>query len=159
MASRDAVILGALALGALLLLDGPKGPKGPKGPGGKPGGPTGPTGPEGCHSEWSNLPRWTKAQLMDLAQRAGFPDPNTAAAVALAESAGDPEAINNCRPREYSVGLWQINLLAQPHLTKEDMCDPEKNAREAFKLWKARGFKPWGAYTHPPENPRYKKYL
>lgn len=159
MASRDAVILGALALGALLLLDGPKGPKGHKGPGGKPGGPTGPTGPEGCHSEWSNLPRWTKAQLMDLAQRAGFPDPNIAAAIALAESAGDPEAINNCPPREYSVGLWQINLLAQPHLTKEEMFDPEKNAKEAYRLFKARGYKPWGAYTHPPENPRYKKYL
>jgi hypothetical protein len=96
---------------------------------------------------------------MELAARVGFPDPNVAAAIALAESAGDPQSINNCPPREYSVGLWQINILAQPHLTKEDMFDPEKNAKEAYRLFKARGYKPWGAYTHPPENPRYKKYL
>lgn len=157
---NDALAIAAVVGVFLLLTTAKKGPQGPDPNPRKPDGPTGPTGPKNCHSEWSTLPRWTKAQLMDLAARVGFPDPNIAAAIALAESAGDPQAINNCIPREYSVGLWQINLLGRKDgLTKEQMFDPEENAKEAYRLYKARGYLPWGAYTHPKGNPRYKKYL
>lgn len=151
-----------VALVALVVVSSsakPRGPTGPKPGPGHPGSPTGPTGPSGCHSEWSKLPRWTKPQLMALAAKHGFPDPNIIAAIALAESSGDPQAVNNCPPREYSVGLWQINILGSKTLTREQMFDPDENCKEAFRRFKERGYLPWGAYTHPKGNPAYRKFL
>lgn len=101
--------------------------------------------------------RWTRAELVKLAWDAGFPDDekNTAAAVALAESGGNPDALN-AGPRERSVGLWQINLRAHKGYSEADMRNPTKNAAAAFAIFSVgNSWKPWGAYT----NGSYKQYL
>lgn len=45
-----------------------------------------------------------------------------------------------------SCGLFQYRFLpGRPSC--EEMKIPERNIEEAAKLWKARGWQPWGAYT------------
>jgi hypothetical protein len=97
----------------------------------------------------------TKPELVALAKSEGFPDPNLAAAVALAESGGNPEAVN-ATSREYSVGLWQINRKAHPQYSEETLRNPTENARAAYAISNGgMSWKPWGAYT----DGSYKKYL
>lgn len=94
----------------------------------------------------------------------------TAAAVAFAESGGDPTRINNTaypsRPnylppragnqREYSVGLWQINLIAHPQYNETDMLRPIANAQAAVAISKdGADFNPWSTFTSGV----YRKYL
>lgn len=94
----------------------------------------------------------------------------TAAAIAEAESGGNPTRINNTaypnlpgyRPPspgaspEYSVGLWQINILAHPSYTKTEMLDPLENARAAVAISSdGRNFKHWTTYA----DGAYKQYL
>lgn len=97
-------------------------------------------------------PRLKAAEILVLAQNAGFPDPKLAAAVALGESLGYVGA-KNINSREYSVGLWQINTKVHPY-SPADMRDPVKNAAAAFAIYSKRGWQPWGAYT----NGRYKQF-
>jgi hypothetical protein len=100
-------------------------------------------------------PRMTLDALRDLAHRVGFPDPHLAAAVAMAESGGDPHAFARTS-REQSVGLWQINMLSHPQWTRAQLEDPETNARAALHILTAvKSWKPWGAYT----DGRYRRYL
>ena len=82
-----------------------------------------------------------------------------AAAIALAESGGDPTRINNTaypdRPGyhppalgnlpEYSVGLWQINLLAHPQYTEAQLLTQDGNAAAAITI-SANG-QLWGAWS------------
>jgi hypothetical protein len=90
-------------------------------------------------------------QLQQLAQNAGFTgdDINTAAAVALAESSGNPGAVGdlNLTPGG-SVGLWQINLKAHPEYTAAQLMDPQTNANAAFAIYAAAGnsFSPWSTF-------------
>lgn len=92
--------------------------------------------------------------ILALATLAGFPDPKFATAIALAESAGYPNAIARSS-REYSVGLWQINTKVHPY-TPEQMAEPMQNAAAAFKISKGgTNWKPWSTYT----NGRYKQFL
>jgi len=89
----------------------------------------------------------TRAAVLQIATRAGFPDPKLAAAIALAESGGVTGAILRSS-REYSVGLWQINTMVHPYKV-EDLKDPIKNAAAAFKISKGgTNWKPWSAYTN-----------
>jgi Lysozyme like domain len=90
----------------------------------------------------------TLAQLRELAQQVGFPDPRTAAAIAMAESGGNPLAQNINPPRERSFGLWQINVLAHRQYDASLLGDPLYNAQAALALSK-RGtdWSHWGAYT------------
>lgn len=93
----------------------------------------------------------TRAAVLKIATKAGFPDPKLAAAIALAESGGVPGAMLTSS-REVSVGLWQINTLVHPY-SVDDMKDPLKNAAAAFKISKGgTNWRPWSAYT----NGRYK---
>jgi Lysozyme like domain len=95
---------------------------------------------------------------------------DTAAAIAQAESSGDPTKINNtARPNrpgyhapssgaqpEYSVGLWQINLEAHPGYTEAQMLDPVANAEAAVAISSAgSSFAAWTTYT----NGVYRSYL
>lgn len=101
------------------------------------------------------------AELVTLAQNAGFDDPNVAAAIALAESGGDPSAYNPetqaCTPEgEGSYGLWQIYKKAHPEFSCMDLTVPEENANAAFSVYTAAGgFHPWSTY----KNGVYTKYL
>lgn len=90
---------------------------------------------------------WSKGAVLALAKAVGFPDPKLATAIAFAESGGVPGAFLRSS-REYSVGLWQINTLVHPY-TVDEMKDPIKNARAAFKISKGgTNWRPWGAFTN-----------
>lgn len=105
---------------------------------------------------------FTLAQLRALAVSTGFPDPDTAAAIAMAEShiAGsvpdqaNPSATNIVtRPAagnlpERSFGLWQINTLAHPQYNETQLLDPTYNAQAAFAVSQSgTTWKPWSTYT------------
>ena len=85
-----------------------------------------------------------------------------AAAIAQAESGGDPSAILNTaypgKPGyhppgagalpEYSVGLWQVNLVAHPQYTVAQMLTPRLNAQAAVAISNGgRSFSAWSTYT------------
>lgn len=95
----------------------------------------------------------TKSELQTLAETVGFPDSNVAAAVALAESGGDPNAIGD---DGRSIGLWQIFVLAHPQYSAEEMFDPIANARAAFEISQhGKNWRPWTTYR----NGAYRKHL
>lgn len=90
----------------------------------------------------------TARQLQDYLRAAGWPENLvvTMAAIGLAESSGNPNAVN-WTSREHSVGLWQINLNAHPQYTDAQMRDPVQNARAALDIYNRQGLRAWGAYT------------
>lgn len=95
----------------------------------------------------------TREAILAIAKNAGFADPKLAAAIALAESGGVTNAIARSS-REISVGLWQINTLVHPY-SADDMRNPLKNARAAFKISKGgTDWKQWRAFT----NGRYMQF-
>jgi hypothetical protein len=84
-----------------------------------------------------------KAALAGLWTGAGGPSrlANIAAAIALAESSGNPNAHN---PSGAGAGLWQI--LGQ--VVPGNLYNPSVNAANAVKKWSdAHGFSPWVQYT------------
>lgn len=102
------------------------------------------------------------AELVTLAQNAGFDDSNTAAAIALAESGGDPSAYNPetqaCTPEgEGSYGLWQIYKKVHPEFACLDLTDPQQNANAAFSVYSEAGnsFHPWSTF----KSGAYQKYM
>lgn len=87
-------------------------------------------------------------------------DTRIARAVMLAESGGNPNAVNNNpRTRDYSVGCFQVNLygnLRKNRPSEAELKNPEINVRWSYNLWKSTGWaRSWGAYS----NGSYKKYL
>jgi hypothetical protein len=97
----------------------------------------------------------TYSQLLTLAQNAGFTanEAETAAAIALAESGGDPRAYNpeteaGAPVGRGSYGLWQIYLNAHPEFTGQDLYDSPTNAAAAYKVFTDAGksFTPWSSY-------------
>lgn len=72
---------------------------------------------------------------------------NTAYAVMMAESRGNPNAFNpewhnGCQG---SVGLFQIACI---HDDVEKLKNPEYNVKRAYELWKQHGWGIWGAYSN-----------
>lgn len=107
----------------------------------------------------------SKSELVTLARTAGFngEEANIVAAIALAESGGNPKA-HNATPPDDSYGLMQINMLGSlgPDRRKRynlsantDLYDPATNMRVAYGIYKGSGFKAWTTYTRGT----YKKYL
>jgi len=72
---------------------------------------------------------------------------NNALAVMKGESGGNPNSINdNPRTRDYSVGLFQINLygkLAKSRPSEAWLLIPENNIAYASRVWKNQGWTPW----------------
>lgn len=110
--------------------------------------------------------RMTQQEIYQLAISVGFPtsDARVAAAIAMAESSGDPRALNP-RGCDISYGLWQINMVegrkgcaslgakrraAWGLSSNDQLYDPRVNARAAYSLYRARGgrFTDWTTYTH-----------
>lgn len=91
------------------------------------------------------------AQIQQLAAQVGFPNPALAAAVAEAESRGDPSAsCINCFPgvSERSFGLWQINTLAHPQFDESLLLQPLYNAQAAYAVSSGgTNWKPWSTFT------------
>jgi hypothetical protein len=93
----------------------------------------------------------TPPAIYQFARQAGFPPvvAVTMTAIALRESAGNPDAYNgNIETGDNSFGLWQINLkdpsvrslinaklLAPANASPSALFDPLTNARAAFLLW------------------------
>jgi hypothetical protein len=104
----------------------------------------------------------TLDELRSLAASVGFPDPETAAAVAMAESRGNPSAQNivtNPAPGngpERSFGLWQINTLAHPQYPEHLLLDPTYNAQAALAISQGgTNWTPWSTYNHGD----YRQYM
>jgi hypothetical protein len=102
----------------------------------------------------------SQSQIQEYASNAGFSgdDLNTAVAIAMAESSGNPSAVGdlNITPGG-SIGLWQVNLKAHPEYTAAQLTDPQTNANAAFAIYSAAGsaFTPWSTYNSGV----YKQYL
>lgn len=85
------------------------------------------------------------AQLRALAISVGFPDPDTAAAIAMAESGGDTSAIGDDGT---SYGLWQIHLPAHPQYNAQSLLDANYNAVAAFAISDSgTNWTPWSTYN------------
>lgn len=112
----------------------------------------------------------TAQQIAQYAYGAGFRGDQlqTAVAVALAESHGDPGIHGdvNLETGKWgpSVGLWQIRSLNPGHGTAAEQrlrnaaanADPATNARNAYTISKhGRDFSPWSTYT----DGSYRRYL
>lgn len=88
---------------------------------------------------------YSKGQLEALWEQAGGSKAvaKVAAAIALAESGGNPAARNPEGP-EHAEGLWQI----KGQLVGGNILDPQVNARNAVAKYRAAGgFSPWTTYT------------
>jgi hypothetical protein len=84
------------------------------------------------------------SELQALAASVGFPNPALAAAIAMAESGGNPNAIGDLTLGR-SIGLWQINLAAHPQYDEAGLMDPATNAQAAFSI--SRGGTVWTPWT------------
>ena len=86
--------------------------------------------------------------LLQLAQQAGSGgDPQTAVAVALAESGGDTQALGRNADGSRDRGLWQINDHAHAEVSDACAFDPACNAQAAYAIsngW--TDFHPWTTF-------------
>lgn len=107
----------------------------------------------------SNLPSDTLSnynvwQLAELAYGEGFGDQSVvAAAVAMAESGGNPNAVNQDSDGSHDVGLWQINSVHG--YSDAQMKNPYYNVAAAKAVYDSSG---WGAWT-THQSGAYKKYM
>lgn len=93
------------------------------------------------------------AQTRELAAKVGFPDPDLAAAVALAESGGNALAVGDFGR---SFGLWQIHTPAHPEYSGQSLFDPDYNAHAALAISKqGADWSPWTTFR----NGAYKRFL
>lgn len=103
------------------------------------------------------MPVHSRSELAAAILEAGFPPSEIERALAIiaAESGGDPGATNDTPGQEYSVGPWQINLMAHPQVGEACARDLECSTRYAYSLFSTQGWQPWGAYT----SGAYKEHL
>jgi hypothetical protein len=100
-------------------------------------------------------------ELLELATAAGFVgnDANIAAAIALAESNGNPDCIGDTSitPPYGSIGLWQINVRWHPEFEMTNLKSPMYNAECAFRIYTVQrnSFCPWSTYN----SGAYQKYM
>lgn len=93
--------------------------------------------------------RLTPAQIAAYARAAGFTGPGLAkaVAVALAESGGNPQAVNtnSDRYRSRDRGLWQINAHWHPEVSDAAAFDPAQAAQAAYRI--SAGGRDWGQWA------------
>lgn len=98
----------------------------------------------------------TLAQLRALATAVGFADPVTAAAVAMAESGGNPAAVGDCAGGRGSFGLWQIHQPDHTEYAPASLMDATYNAHAALAISHGgTDWHLWSAFT----NGRYRQYM
>lgn len=89
------------------------------------------------------------SQLEQLAKNAGFSSAlaSVMAAIALAESGGNPNATNpyDNNGTQTSWGLWQISY--GNHNAPPNWSDPQTNADLAYQKYLSQGLGAWGTYT------------
>lgn len=84
----------------------------------------------------------------DLVYQYDWPQ-ETAHRICLAESHGDPNAVNmndNHGKCKGSYGLMQTACFWFPFFGYEISFDPEINMQLAYKIWQRSGFTPWTTY-------------
>jgi hypothetical protein len=99
------------------------------------------------------------ADLRVLAAAVGFPDPDTAAAVAMAESKGNPLAVGDDGT---SLGLWQIHAPDHPEFDATRLMDANYNAHAALLISKSgTDWHLWTTFRPGPrgEPPAYLQYM
>jgi hypothetical protein len=100
--------------------------------------------------------RLTLAELRQLARVVGFPNPELAAAVAMAESGGRPDVVVPEPHGSPSYGLWQIHLSDHPQYNGQNLLDPRINALAALSISSGGiNWQPWSAFN----NGSYRQYL
>ena len=103
--------------------------------------------------------KYTLKQLQTLAASTGFPDPAMAAAIAMAESGGNPCAQGDPNTGDHSCagpngtstsfGLWQINTTYNPQYDAKKLLDPNYNAKAALEVSrKGTVWTPWSTYKN-----------
>lgn len=100
------------------------------------------------------MPLFSRPQLETLWRGAGG-DPGlsrTMAAIALAESGGDPRALHRDADGSIDRGLWQINSV---HGYGRTSFDPQANAREAVSIESSQGLSAWSTY----QSGAYRRFL
>ena len=114
-------------------------------------------GPEAEETPTPAPSQYTRRDLRSLARDVGFKDPKMAAAIALAESSGDPLAVGvNKKPRSKDRGLFQINDRWHPEVTDRCAFDPRCNAEAALEISNGgRDWTPWSTW----HNGAYKQFL
>jgi hypothetical protein len=88
----------------------------------------------------------TLRQIRRLTRDVGFKRPRLAAAIAMAESSGNTQAVGkNRKPRSVDRGLFQIN--SRWHFEVSDRCafDARCNAEAALRI--SRGGRDWRQWT------------
>jgi hypothetical protein len=101
--------------------------------------------------------RLSLAQLRTLASEVGFTGDavNVAAAVAMAESGGDPDAFGDVG-LGFSRGLFQVNQRFHPEFDTVRLFDPVYNAQAALLISKhGADWTPWSTF----KNGAYRKYM
>ena len=99
----------------------------------------------------SQTSKLTRAEIANAMRKAGWPETAipVGVAVALAESGGNPSAVNHSnRNGSKDYGLFQINSVHKELLAKHNWSDPVDNARMALSVYKGAGNKwtPWSVY-------------
>jgi hypothetical protein len=111
----------------------------------------------------AKYPKLSQKQIEVYARSAGMANPQIMAAIAMAESGGNPGA-HNVVPPDNSYGLWQINMIGAMGparrreygiTSNEALFNPAINAKAATKIQKSQGLKAWTTYT----SGAYKKYM
>jgi peptidoglycan hydrolase-like protein with peptidoglycan-binding domain len=98
------------------------------------------------------MSRLTDKQIATLARSVGFNGTGLrlAIAVCLAESAGNPHAVNTYgnKPPSRDRGLWQINDHYHPDVSDAVAFDPTGNARAAYRISShGSNWHPWSTYN------------
>jgi hypothetical protein len=114
-------------------------------------------GPEADETPSPAPSQYTLRDLRRLARDVGFRKPKVAAAIAMAESSGDPKAVGlNRRPRSRDRGLFQINDRWHPEVSDRCAFDARCNAEAAHDI--SRGGRDWGQWS-TWHNGAYKEFL
>lgn len=78
-------------------------------------------------------------------------DAETMYRVLLAESSGNPNAINHNDKHRTCRGSYGLMQLSCEHLANYGIWDswdnPEENIRVSYNVWQKQGYRAWGAYT------------
>lgn len=82
-------------------------------------------------------------------------DTTIAYAVCMAESGGNPTAINWHDKHNGCTGSAGLMQVACIHTGGQHELDPERNMAVAYSVYQRRGWAAWGAFT----NESYKRFL
>ncbi len=122
------------------------------------GGSGGGGGNSSGSGEYDGVNRFSVEQLVWLAEDHGLQGERAAeaAAIAFAESSGDPKIYNGL----CCWGLWQINATVHKRFTTDELQIPSNNAKEMMRISSnGTNWNPWSVYTGSDWAQGVKTYL